>query len=126
LTAPLVPLVILLVLVGLGAFFVFRLADRRQERTVAVVEDHEDPTLRYHVPDGVDMAGILATLQAEGYEVVSDMDGTHDDLLIVCRSGEDRERAHVRAAIAHATNPEGDPVDLPEVRFADEPAGPRP
>jgi hypothetical protein len=103
-----------------AAYAVFRVADRRRERTVAVVEDHAEPTLRYHVPDGVDMAALLGTLQEEGYEVVSDLDGTHHDLLIVCESGEDRERARVRATIAHASNPEGDDYDLGAVRFADE------
>jgi hypothetical protein len=83
-------------------------------------------TLRYHVPEGQDPAAVLAALETEGYAATLAPSPETGDVLIPCRSGADRERAHVRAVIAHAAlNLEGDPRDADHaVRFADEAGGP--
>jgi hypothetical protein len=78
-------------------------------------------TLTYHVPDGQDAAAVLAALETEGYAAtLSPAPATHD-VVIPCHSGADRERAHVRAVIAHASlNMEGDAGER-RVVFEDEP-----
>jgi len=92
---------------------------KREEAVGEVVE-----SLRYHVPVGQDPAAILAALQAEGYEAVRDDHPTAtQDILILTPSGADRERAKIRAVLAHEAplNLEGDPKPADyEVRFADE------
>jgi hypothetical protein len=83
--------------------------------------------LRYHVPEGWDPAMVLAALQKEGFEAVPDLNGSGatQDLLIPCRDGVERHRAHVRAVIesAEQANFMGDLDQLPQVRFADEMPG---
>ncbi|MEX0429314.1 hypothetical protein AB3X52_16970 [Nocardioides sp. DS6] len=91
---------------------------KQQEAVGGVVE-----SLRYHVPIGQDPAAILAALHLEGYEAVRDDDMATQDILILTPSGADRERAKVRAVLAHEAplNLEGDPKPRDyEVRFADE------
>jgi len=95
--------------------------DEMRKRGEAVDEVVE--SLRYHVPVGQDPAAILAALQLEGYEAVRDDDLATQDILILTPSGADRERAKVRAVLAHEAplNLEGDPKPRDyEVRFADE------
>ena len=80
-------------------------------------------SLRYVVPVGQDPAAVMSALKLEGFEVVRDDAATHSqDLLILCPAGVDRERARVRAVIAHeaAVDMEGHPMPEHEVRFADE------
>jgi hypothetical protein len=96
---------------------------RRDDAVKRVAFAPETDTLRYHVPNGQDPAAVLAALEMEGYAATLAPEPQADDVLIPCLSGADRERAHVRAVIAHAAlNMEGTPGDRP-VLFVDEPGG---
>ena len=96
---------------------------RRRDAVMGEVEAYPTDTLRYHVPEGQDPAAVLAALETDGYHATLAPSPNTDDVLIPCRAGSDRERAHVRAVIAHADqNMEGDPGDRP-VLFADERGG---
>jgi hypothetical protein len=96
---------------------------RRGDAVMAEVEAHPTDTLRYHVPEGQDPAAVLAALEVEGYHATLAPSPDTDDVLIPCRTGADRERAHVRAVIAHAARDmEGAPGDHP-VLFSDERGG---
>jgi hypothetical protein len=120
--ALLIPILILIVVVPSVVVVAVVPAMRRRDEAIKG-EARTVPTLRYHVPGGQDPAAVVGALEAEGYAVTfgDTVEGTHD-LLIPCRTGADRERAHVRAVISHAAlNLEGDPGDT-SVRFADEPA----
>jgi len=109
----LVPVVVILVAVGA--------LKRRDDAVKTEAFSRETETLRYHVPDGQDPAAVLAALEVEGYRATLAPAPATDDVLIPCRTGAERERAHVRAVIAHAAlNMEGDPGDH-RVVFADEP-----
>ena len=111
-------LLIIPVVVALWAITALR---RRDDAVKAEAFSPETDTLRYHVPDGQDPAAVLAALEVEGYRATLAPAPATDDVLIPCRTGAERERAHVRAVIAHAAlNLEGDPGDHPVV-FADEP-----
>lgn len=81
-------------------------------------------TLRYHVPEGQDPATVLAALESEGYAATMSPTPAMHEVLIPCRSGAGRERAHVRAVISHAalSMEGGDPGDHPVV-FVDERGG---
>ncbi|WGL53384.1 hypothetical protein P5P86_06030 [Nocardioides sp. BP30] len=79
--------------------------------------------LRYQVPVGQDPAAVTAALMNEGFEVVRDDAATHtQDLMILCPAGADRERARVRAVIAHDApiDMEGHPMTERDIIFADE------
>ena len=117
--APLVPILIVLVLLGALAFYGLRMANQRREKADELLED-KLPYLRYHVPDHQDIAAVVAALRQDGFDAVSEVEGPHYDVLIPCPAGTDRDRAKARAAIGHATNPEGDPLGLEPVRFEDE------
>lgn len=112
---------ILLLVIALPVLIVFVIVPAMRRRDEAVKDEARTvPTLRYHVPGGQDPAAVAGALEAEGYAVT--FGDTTEDVIIPCRSGAERERAHVRAVIAHASlNLEGDVVETP-VRFADEPA----
>jgi hypothetical protein len=118
--AVLIPVLIVLVLVGVFVVAVIALTRRRTAWTQRLQEGQEHPYLRYRVPSGVDMAAVLVAVENEGYAATSDLSGTHHEVLIVCPAGTERERARVRAAIHHASNPEGDDLGLDAVRFTDE------
>jgi predicted GTPase len=114
-----IPLVIVVGVVYIAVHW-FRQNEARKyhEATHEVVE-----SLRYHVPRGQDPAAVLAALKVEGYEAVYDDQASTPDVLILTPSGADRERAHVRAVLAHGTseNLEGDPQPSDrDIRFADE------
>jgi hypothetical protein len=116
--------VVIPVVLVLAAIAVLR---RRDQAVKAEVFSPTTETLCYHVPEGQDPAAVLAALETEGYAATLSPAPAIHDVLIPCHSGADRERAHVRAVIAHASlNMEGAPGDHPVV-FADEPggAGPR-
>jgi hypothetical protein len=114
-----IPLLVVLVFAALGL-------RRMHHRNEAIRRESASPAvgvLRYHVPEGQDPAAVLAALETEGYAATLSPGPATHDVMIPCRSGADRERAHVRAVIAHAAlNMEGDPGDHPVV-FADEPGG---
>lgn len=79
--------------------------------------------LRYRVPVGQDPAAVIAALKQEGFEVVREDAATDSqELLIMCPAGVDRERARVRAVIAHEApiDMEGHPMAEHEVHFVDE------
>jgi hypothetical protein len=121
-----IPVLILVIVLPVLVVFVVVPAMRRRDEAVKE-ETRLFPTLRYHVPEGQDPAAVLAALETEGYAAtLSPAPATHE-VLIPCRSGAERERAHVRSVIAHASlNMEGDPADRVVV-FDDEAggAGPR-
>lgn len=96
---------------------------RRDDAVKAEAFSPTTDTLRYHVPEGQDPAAVLAALETEGYAATLSPAPAIHEVLIPCRSGAERERAHVRAVIAHAAlNMEGDPGDR-AVIFTDEPGG---
>jgi hypothetical protein len=96
---------------------------RRDEAVKAEAFSPTIDTLCYHVPEGQDPAAVLAALETEGYAATLSPAPAIHDVLIPCRTGADRERAHVRAVIAHASvNMEGTPGYRPVV-FSDEPGG---
>jgi hypothetical protein len=115
----LLPLIIVVVL-GLAAM------RRMRRKQVALREEAvsgQVESLRYQVPVGQDPAAVIAALKQAGYEVVRDDAAMQtQDVIILCPSGADRERAKVRAVIAHdaTLNLEGDPAPEHEIRFVDE------
>lgn len=116
----LIPLVII---VGI-AYVAVRWFRQDEARKHHEAVDHVVDSLRYHVPRGQDPAAVLAALRLEGYEATYDDEAAVPDILVLTPSGADRERARIRAVIAHDA-----PIDLeghhmPEhdVRFADEQA----
>jgi hypothetical protein len=115
---------VLVILVPVVVVIAAVTALRRRDDTVkqAAFSPTTD-TLCYHVPEGQDPAAVLAALETEGYAATLSPAPAIHDVLIPCRTGADRERAHVRAVIAHAAlNMEGAPGDHPVV-FADERGG---
>ncbi|MFI2708195.1 hypothetical protein ACH5WX_11690, partial [Nocardioides sp. CER28] len=76
-----------------------------RRRDAAVKAEAFSPTtdtLCYHVPEGQDPAAVIAALETEGYAATLSPAPAIHDVLIPCRSGADRERAHVRSVISHA------------------------
>jgi hypothetical protein len=117
-----IPILIVVLVVPVVVVFVIVPAMRRRDEPVKAAT-RAYPTLRYHVPEGQDPAAVMAALETEGYAATLSPGPATHEVLIPCESGVDRERAHVRAVIAHASlNMEGDPGDHPVV-FADEPGG---
>jgi len=114
--AALVPALLVLVVLVVGAVALAAISRRQRER---VDETHrpEVSTLRYLVPEGHDPVPIVTALQREGYDAVSE----GQEVVVPCRTDPERERARVRAVIAAAPlNLEGDPASGREVRFTDE------
>jgi hypothetical protein len=113
--------VVAVLMFGAGGFRAMR------QRQVALRHDavtDRVPSLRYVVPVGQDPAAVMAALMNEGFEVVRDDAATHSqDLLILCPAGVERERARVRAVIAHeaGVDMEGNPMPDHAIVFADEP-----
>lgn len=120
-SAVLVPLILVVLVLLVGAVYVVRTTRRGQERE-ARAKGGETESLRYTVPEGQDPAAVMAALRLEGFEPVPDSATAGRDVLIPCPAGKERERARVRAVLAHAAplNLEGDPADTSSVRFADE------
>lgn len=87
-------------------------------RTAEVEREH--PTLRYHVPEGVDPAALVAALDHEGFRASTTPGSLGEDLVIACPRGTDQDRDRVRATIQHAYDLQGDPISQPPVRFDDE------
>lgn len=119
--ALLVPIVILVVLLVLGAVWLRRWGSERQ-RVTDDLRDPTTPTLDYQVPDGQDPVVLLTALSQEGYECSVDPANTRL-VRVSCPAGLDRHRARVRQVIVHAgsTSLEGGPPLEPEhVRFLDE------
>lgn len=119
--AVLVPIVLVILVLVIGAVVVVRMSRRSQERE-DWAKSSETEALRYHVPEGQDPVAVITALRQEGFEPVQDSATAGRDVLIPCPSGKDRERARVRAIIEYVAplNLEGDPADTPAVRFADE------
>lgn len=118
-----VPIIIVLVLLLVLAVLAMNALRRRQ---VALRQDAvtgQVESLRYPVPVGQDPAAVVAALKLAGYEAVRD-DAAVDtqELIILCPAGADRERAKIRAVIAHDApiDMEGHPMPEHEVRFLDE------
>lgn len=114
-------LVVVIVVLGLVLWSMGRY-QRRTEEIVHEVEAEDVAALRYRVPTGQDPAAVVAALTHEGYSAVRDTRGADADILVPCPAGVDRERAHVRAVIAHAAaaDMEGHPMPEHEVHFVDE------
>ena len=114
-------MVVAVVVFGAGGVRTLR---KRQEALRHDAVSGQVPTLRYVIPAGQDPAAVMAAVKSEGYEVVRDDAATHSqDLLILCPAGIERERARVRAVIAHQAgiDMEGHPMPEHAVIFADEP-----
>jgi len=128
---PMVFLVIILVILVVIAALVlgFGMGGMRamRQRQTALRSDAvsgQVESLRYQVPPGQDPAAVIAALKLEGFEVVRDDAALQtQDLLILCPGGAERERARVRAVIAHeaSMDMEGHAMPEHEVHFADEP-----
>jgi hypothetical protein len=119
--ALLVPLVIIVVLVVLALVAARAWMGRRTE-VADELASPESPTLDYVVPAGQDPVVVLTALSADGYVATADPTDVHL-IHISCPSGEDRERARVRATIesVHTTAiDDGAPIDSGPVRFVDE------
>ena len=117
--AALIPILIIVVVLVVGVLMVRQVA----RREMAVEEHAAEPdtdTLRYRVPEGEDPVAVVAALQAQGYEAVTDHRHGRQDVLVVCPVSARQDREPVRAVIARAeANLEGDPSQHP-VRFIDE------
>lgn len=116
-----VVVVVIILFAGAGGVRSLR---QRQDALRHEAVDGQVASLRYHVPVGQDPAAVMSALKLEGFEVVRDDAATNpQELLIMCPAGVDRERARVRAVIAHEApvDMEGHPMPEHEVRFADEP-----
>jgi hypothetical protein len=120
-SAVLVPLLLVVLVLVIGAVAVVRMSRRTQEREDRAKSGETD-ALRYRVPEGQDPVAVMTALRGDGFEPVQDTATAGRDVLIPCPAGKDRERARVRAIIEHVAplNLEGDPADTPPVRFADE------
>jgi hypothetical protein len=94
----------------------------KRERIDDALEGERIPTLEYDVPTGQDPSAILAALERAGYTATVDSHHAHQQVLVACPGGADRERGHVRTVIASATvtTPDGDVPLEPDVRFGDE------
>jgi len=120
----LIILVVIVALVlgfGLGGMRSMR---RRQTALRSEAVTGQVESLRYQVPVGQDPAAVIAALKLEGFEVVRDDAALQSqDLIILCPSGAERERARVRAVIAHdaSMDMEGHPMAEHDVHFVDEP-----
>jgi hypothetical protein len=114
-----IPVLVILIFAGLG----LRRMHRRNEAIRGEAASPAVDVLCYHVPAGEDPAAVLAALEQEGYAATLTPSPVADNVLIPCRTGKDRERAHVRSVIASADlNLEGDSAHR-RVVFADEPGG---
>lgn len=117
----LILIVVAVLMFGAGGFRAMR---QRQDALRQDAVDERVPSLRYVVPVGQDPAAVMTALMNEGFEVVRDDAATHSqDLLILCPAGVERERARVRAVIAHDAGVDMEGHAMPEhaIVFADEP-----
>ena len=118
--AVLVPVVIVLVLLVLGAVLLQRLGRRGAEQREEVMTAAH--TLRYQVPAGQDPAAVLVALSRHGFEAVADPDDLHE-VVIMCPLGS-KQREEVRIVIENEAQQTLDPQDehVPggPVRFVDE------
>jgi|SRR5215217_1229512 len=117
-------MVVLVALLALGALALRQLRASSIEREVIDHELHDErtPTLEYAVPTGQDPVVVLAALERAGYTAVVDPHGAHQVLIVACRGGVERERAHVRSVIESAgvvRHEQIVPVPV-DVRFRDE------
>lgn len=78
-------------------------------------------TLTYRVPEGVDPAPLVKTLEEGGYQVAS----LEYDVIVSCPAGREQERARVREILAHAPLGFERGPEPREIRFADEQGGAR-
>jgi hypothetical protein len=119
---PIILVVIVVLILAFGGFGVRGMRQRQQTLREEAVT-HQVETLTYRVPVGQDPTAVIHALQQEGFNIVRD-DAASDpqELLILCPAGADRERARVRAVIAHQStiDMEGHPMPEHEVHFADE------
>jgi hypothetical protein len=115
--AALVPVVLVVVLLVVGVYAVVALSRRTARDRVPTVQ----PTLRYSVPEGQDAAAVLVALRAEGLDATPVGEGPHQDVVVGCPTGVERERPRIRSIIQHARGL-GDDADVPAptVRFTDE------
>ncbi|MBO9524374.1 MAG: hypothetical protein J7518_22785 [Nocardioidaceae bacterium] len=116
-------IVMLLALAALLVLVTAGVQDRiRQQRHVHEDADGGVPTLDYEVPDGQDPAVLMVALRQEGYEATVEPSGRHPHVLVLCPSGVETERDHVRAVVQGASVSaldDGVPLEQ-KVRFADE------
>ena len=118
--ALLVPVILVVVVLIVGALLAVRFS--RRERALADSIGEDVPALRYHVPEGQDVAALVAALRNQGYEAATDHASGGRELLVSCPGGADAaQRGRVRAVIEHAAlNMERDRADAGPVRFIDE------
>lgn len=112
----LIPIIIILVVVVIGVAGAVYLS-RRQTRRVDHATSHGTDTLRYQVPAGQDPLAVITALQRAGHQAVAE----DEDVVVECRTGDEREREQVRSVIEGATvDLDSDVVPSNRVRFADE------
>jgi hypothetical protein len=119
---PLAFVVIFVIVVVLGLAALRRMRHRQVGLREEAVTGQVD-SLRYQVPVGQDPAAVIAALKQDGFEVVRDDAAMQtQDLIIMCPAGADRDRARVRAVIAHEApiDMEGHAMAEHEVHFVDE------
>lgn len=122
--AALIPVVLVVVVLAIGVYAVVHLAHRAGRDRLPV----DQPTLRYAVPEGQDAAAVLVALRAEGLDAATVTDGPHQDVVVGCPTGVERERSRIRSIIQHVRSLADDAGDdgapAPTVRFTDEAPGP--
>ena len=112
---PVVLVLIVLVVLGVG---IAQFGKRQERRRSQLVADHT--TLAYELPDGQDPAVVVAALSEKGYAASIDENarvliGSHDE-----ETTPDREEVRRVLASARRLNFEGDIAQLPAPRFVDE------
>jgi len=121
--ALLIPVVIALIALIVGAITAKRFIARERARADRLTSDQET-ALRYRVPSGQDPAAVLLGLDRAGYEAVLDPAlGATNELVIAKRGDQRLDREQLRRVLANTTqvDMEGDHVaSLPPIRFADE------
>jgi hypothetical protein len=123
--AVLVPVVLILIVLVLGAIAVKRFARREVEHSDRL-QRADRPTLRYEVPPGQDPALVLAGLRQAGYDASADSEpGPSSPIVIIGATGGAPDRESVRRTLADldGTNivpEESGHVQRSRVRFLDE------
>jgi len=118
--AVLVPIVVVLALLVLGAVMIKRLGREGAERRDEVMTAAHP--LRYQVPAGQDPAAVLVALSRHGFEAVADPDDLHS-VVIMCPLGS-KQREEVRIVLENQAqqtlDPQDEHVPAGPVRFLDE------
>lgn len=104
---------------GLVVALALRNATLDEARTEARLRDPGTHKVSYVVPNGQDVAVLVAALAQEGFTSVGDLEGGTELLLVEC---EPQERTQVRGIIEHVsrTGFDGAPMQVGPVAFEDE------